>query len=460
MRRYSRSGDLQVATSGSLKAAATSCQANFKELMCCDYCYFLSLRSLRLCGSKSSMKLSGIISIFFFIPMGLMPMVIAGAGNPPEVANDNQSLSVIKSLPYLQGYRPAPEKTGVIRYDRQTAYPGLNFYVGGSMPGAVLMKMDGEPIHKWLINPGDLNLPEESHCRRAHIFPDGKLLGIFEGDGKLSGPLIKLDRDSRILWEYRSNCHHDLFVTERGLIYVLTHRKRDEYPGQELSGPILEDYITILSPEGKEIKSVSLIKCFVNSPYFYVMSFAQTQGDIFHTNTLEVLDGKMEGKIPIFKKGRVLISIRNLSLIALVDLEDEKVCWLLWGMWNVQHQPTVLENGNLLLFDNSQRTGDSKIIEFNPLTQEILWSYQGDSKNHFYSGIIGSNQRLPNGNTLITESETGRAFEITRDGRIVWEFINPDRAGPEDNLSATLYELIRLKPDYLTVPEWNPYKKP
>jgi len=161
----------------------------------------------------------------------------------------------------------------------------------------------------------------------------------------------------------------------------------------------------------------------------------------------------MEEIIPIFKKGRVLISIRNLNLIALIDLEDEKVCWLLWGMWNVQHQPTVLENGNLLLFDNSQRTGDSKVIEFNPLTQEILWSYQGDSKNTFYSGIIGSNQRLPNGNTLITESETGRAFEVTREKKIVWEFINPNRAGPEDNLSATLYELIRLDPDYLTAPQ-------
>jgi len=272
----------------------------------------------------------------------------------------------------------------------------------------------------------------------------GKLLGIFEGDGKLSGPLIKLDRDSRVLWEYRSNCHHDLFVNEKGLIYVLTHRERDEYPGTKLSGPILEDYITILSPEGKEVKSVSLIDCFVNSPYFYVMSYAQTRGDIFHTNTIEVLDGKMEEKIPIFKKGRVLISIRNLNLIALVDLEAEKVRWLLWGMWNVQHQPTVLENGNLLLFDNSQLTGYSKVIEFNPLTQEIIWSYQGDSKNLFYSRIIGSNQRLPNGNTLITESETGRAFEVTPDNRIVWEFINPNRAGGRKELIATLYEIIRL----------------
>ena len=34
-------------------------------------------------------------------------------------------------------------------------------------------------------------------------------------------------------------------------------------------------------------------------------------------------------------------------------------------------------------------------------------------------------QRFPNGNTLITESDTGRAFEITRGGQIVWEWFNP-----------------------------------
>ena len=124
-------------------------------------------------------------------------------------------------------------------------------------------------------------------------------------------------------------------------------------------------------------------------------------------------------------------------------------------MWNVQHQPTVLENGNLLIFDNSEKIKNSRVIEFNPLTQEIVWSYRGDSKNTFYTGIIGSNQRLANGNTLITESETGRAFEVTGDNRIVWEFVNPNRAGTDKNLIATLYELIRINPGYLTASEFK-----
>src|SRR5262245_65643091 len=38
---------------------------------------------------------------------------------------------------------------------------------------------------------------------------------------------------------------------------------------------------------------------------------------------------------------------------------------------------------------------------------------------------MGCAQRLPNGNTLITESSFGRFFEVTKEGEIVWEYVNP-----------------------------------
>jgi len=50
---------------------------------------------------------------------------------------------------------------------------------------------------------------------------------------------------------------------------------------------------------------------------------------------------------------------------------------------------------------------------------------------------------LPNGNTLITESENGKAFEVTPEGKIVWEFFNPHRAGDNNELIAALYDVVR-----------------
>jgi len=46
---------------------------------------------------------------------------------------------------------------------------------------------------------------------------------------------------------------------------------------------------------------------------------------------------------------------------------------------------------------------------------------------------MGGVRRLPNGNTLICETIHGRIFQVTPDGEIVWEYINPNFVGPEDS---------------------------
>ena len=43
----------------------------------------------------------------------------------------------------------------------------------------------------------------------------------------------------------------------------------------------------------------------------------------------------------------------------------------------------------------------------------------------FYSSFVSSAQRLPNGNTMITEGHDGRIFEVTPEQEIVWEYMSP-----------------------------------
>ena len=117
------------------------------------------------------------------------------------------------------------------------------------------------------------------------------------------------------------------------------------------------------------------------------------------------------------------------------------------------------------------------------VTREIHWSYRGTAEEPFYTPTCGSNQRLPDGNTLITESDAGRAFEVAPDGTIVWQYINPHlvvwpcvadlqldlpcnpyRAGDDDQFIATLFEVVRLPVDFpldwLTQPPDNGPPKP
>ena len=67
----------------------------------------------------------------------------------------------------------------------------------------------------------------------------------------------------------------------------------------------------------------------------------------------------------------------------------------------------------------------SRVIEVNPATNEIVWKYQDSPAWNFFSPRMGNAQRLPNGNTLITESSFGRFFEVTKEQEIVWEYVNP-----------------------------------
>jgi hypothetical protein len=392
-------------------------------------------------------------------------MAISGKGLPPgrwhaargtrstgHGADDSdRNLEELAALPYLAGYHPATDDEGVVAYDSSLAHNGLNLVVSGHAPQALLMDMHGRVMHEWEIDyrdvwPGELPfyVPERTLAwwRRAHAFPNGDILAIFEGLG-----MVKLDKDCNLIWVYSGRVHHDLFVAPDGKIYTLTRSKREECDALKLEGHILEDFITILRPDGKEVESVSILEAFLRSQYASALDFLEKSGDVFHTNTIQLLGSEDAGKVPIFEEGQVLISVRNINTIAVVDLETEMVTWALSGMWVRQHEPSICPNGNLLLFDNRGHRGRSKVIEFNPLTQEVVWTYAGDPPDDFYSRGLGSCQRLPNGNTLITESDYGRAFEVTPDKRIVWEFLNPYRAGKEDELVASLFDVVRIHPD-------------
>tara|TARA_Y100001968_G_C19154150_1_gene617582 strand:- start:317 stop:802 length:486 start_codon:yes stop_codon:yes gene_type:complete len=95
-----------------------------------------------------------------------------------------------------------------------------------------------------------------------------------------------------------------------------------------------------------------------------------------------------------------------------------------------QHSPMELHNGNILIFDNgnfreNEAIAYSKIIEYNPYTKKIDWEYTDPVAPSFYSSFQGASQRLSNGNTHITDSVSGRLFEITKSGEVVWEYIIP-----------------------------------
>lgn len=376
------------------------------------------------------------------------------AGGQLFSKEQQEAIDKLPALPYLQGYTAAPAGANVTIHDERRAHDGLNFVVSGDSPRAFLMDMKGRVVHTWRktfdeVWPGRSDLPAslavyKTYWRRAYLLPNGDLLAIFMYSG-----LIKLDKDSNLLWAYEGPSHHDLFVDESGSIHLLTFEKRTRddlrLESWTSDGAVWEDFINILSPEGREIRRVSILDAFLNSAHASLLEHMKESTDILHTNTIRPIQADEH---PIFKKGQVLVSLREIHALAAVDLQQEKVTWVSTGMWKYQHEPRLLNSGNVLLFDNRGNNGRSRAIEFNPVTQEVAWSYQGEPAEAFHSREAGSLQRLANGNTLITESEKGRGFEVTPEGAIVWEFLNPHRAGERNELIAALWDVVRVDPKH------------
>ena len=155
-------------------------------------------------------------------------------------------------------------------------------------------------------------------------------------------------------------------------------------------------------------------------PAVDIITFNDHRDEWSHGNTVAPVPGD-----------RVLFSFRNISTVGIIDKTTGDIVWKLGHETLAQqHDPSMLPNGNVLIFDNgSHRLNNplpfSRVIEVDRESNQIVWEYQDNPPYNFFSPYISGARRLPNGNTLVTEGMFGRMFQVTTEGDVVWEYINP-----------------------------------
>lgn len=283
-----------------------------------------------------------------------------------------------------------------------------------------MIDMEGKEVHEWYtpevsiysiwLYAQDKTITVD-YWRRTHLCENGDLIVVLDGGG-----IVKVDKDPNIIWTSEFNgAHHDIYVSENtGLIYAIGRNIHinPRYNTEEL---LVEDYICILDSLGNEIETIPLLDAIENSIYAPLLRRMPSSGDVLHTNTIELIE---EGQLPEgydgpLRENTLILSMRTINLVCALDLEDRSVYWAESDLWYMQHQPALLENGNLLVFDNQGHDEASTVLEFSPETSEVVWFYRGIEEDPFYSVGCGSCQRLPNGNTLIVESVPGRECRWT-----------------------------------------------
>ena len=353
-------------------------------------------------------------------------LLFTGCTKNDDLQSRTLELERLKALPYLNHTteKVNQNQSGVTIYNPNQAFDGYNIYK------YFLIDMEGNIVREW----------------------KGTLITILEnGDiiARYQNKLQRYDQNLKTVWEKNFEIHHEVILTDKVHILTLTSEIH-KYKNRNVKF----DVIVELSLDGEEIDRWSTYENLDHIKKFHRASRLDMPAkvydpeslyDYYHVNSVQELPKSPLGKKDLrFQKGNWLVDIPFFNLVVILDKETREIVWT-WGPGeiSVQHMPRMLENGNILIFDNGKHVRDySRVIELDPVKKEVLWEYTADPPQSFFTAESGSAQRLPNGNTLITESNKGRVFEVTKEGEIVWEWFNPDIT--EDGKRNTLYRMKRV----------------
>lgn len=366
----------------------------------------------------------------------------------------------------------------LVTIDKEAIQPGLTL-IQGIMPGGNqvrLISSDGRELHRWRADffkiwPdaakvfGSDPIPAtENHyfIQGMHPFADGSLLVSF---GQLG--TAKLDKCSNLVWRTDRQTHHSITATNDGQFWIpgaisvfdtsedlfpagLNAEKLHAMAGDNLS-KAFNNSVLLVNAKGIVERELSVLRAVKEAGLENALytSLQEVPQDPIHLNDIEIVTEPLAAKIGGVEEGDLLLSIREMNMLAIIDDETGELKWEKQGPWLRQHDLDITPDGKIEIFNNRSKTiGDwvkgSQILAFDPATDEVEVLYPVGSEDNFYSHIMGAHQALPNGNRMIVESTAGRVFEVTPAGEIVWDY-----RLPYDDEAASLFSYaIRVPEDF------------
>ncbi len=316
---------------------------------------------------------------------------------------------------------------GVTYYDPVKAFNGYTLFTPLGSRESLLIDMRGRIVQRW-------KLPYKP-ALYGKLLPNGNLLysGHIE-DGPLSdligagGELIEVDWSGNIVWNYRDlYIHHAFSRLPNGNTVVIKWVPVPEDIANRVEGGIKDS----------ERAGIMWGDCFqeINLRGKVVWEWFSYEHLDPETDALCPLCPRIHwpgsNSCTIFPNGDILTSFMQTNTICIIDKITGNIQWRWGSSGELGHQndATILQNGNILVFDNGTHTTGisesySRVLEIDKTTEKMVWEYKDNPWFAFYSAYLSSCQRLPNGNTLICEAIAGRIFEITEKGELVWEFVN------------------------------------
>ncbi|MFH1312401.1 MAG: aryl-sulfate sulfotransferase [Candidatus Eisenbacteria bacterium] len=339
--------------------------------------------------------------------------------------------------------------------------------------GIYLVDSDGKLVHRWHVM-GSVQL--------AKLKPNGNLLyKTRDRSFKERAGLRETDPFGNIIWYYKSWADHDFDLLPSGniLIHYIEDKPVPAIGTGDVRCPGIVEVTT-----GKEAvwtwrgeDHLDELTGLLGISFPLEENPARRRDGVLdwaHSNTCRVMpENASATEDSRFRAGNILISYPNFNTIGVIDKESGEIAWA-WGPGDLdgQHNPVMMKNGNILIFDNGTQRGYSRVIELAPLSDEIVWEYsdRGSREPGFFSGYTSGSQPLSNGNVFVCQSSCrppnavarffdifrrrvlrkktawSRLFEVNRSNEVVWEMV-VNRSG-DDNLHE-VYQATRYSEAYL-----------
>jgi hypothetical protein len=321
-------------------------------------------------------------------------------------------------------------KIGLTCLDEEKACPGYVLFSPSRSYQTLLIDLNGNIAHQWTLKhyPGLYGylLPNGNlfyNGKTQHTEPEEYMSW---GQGFKGGILQEITPEGEVIWEHKDPYHHhDGRKTKNGgAIYLNLERVPKEIsskvkggvPGTDENG-MWSDHIKEVDKDGESVWEW----------HAYEHLNPETDTLLPNMNRIEWTHGNSVAPIG---EDKCLVSFRSLSMVAIIDKKTDEIIWRIgYDVLAQQHDPSMLDNGNVLIFDNGifrkkDTWSHSRVIEVNH-KGEVVWEYKDSPVHHFYSCHISGARRLVNGNTLIVEGGSGRIFQVTPECEVVWEYVNP-----------------------------------
>ena len=364
--------------------------------------------------------------------------------------------------------------TGTTLYDPERAYNCFVLYDGRD-GRSFLIDMNGNLVHEWPYCgfPVEMIDPDMNEGNRGHIICQ-KEPDIFSNE-----TLLIVDWNADAIWEWgkeapggKAQQNHDLAPLPNGNIMVVA--KLVHSVPESSDGPVNDQAIYEVSRNGE------IVWRWISSEHIEQLGFTKEKKQLLFSPKMRprssifvINDMAPLGPNKWFRDGyerfhpdNIMIDSREGSFIAVIEKETGNIVWQLGPDYPAaydhslktftgklprpvdticgQHDAHMIPEGlpgagNVLVFDNQGAAGippiylnmfpGSRILEIDPISKDIVWQYDASNSGRpfwtFFSSFISSARRLPNGNTLICEGMNGRLFQVTVEGDIVWEYVNP-----------------------------------